>query len=107
MFFDTNKFNLKNESTVELLKLIEFLQENKGLVIEIRGYTDNVGNAQSNLLLSQNRAKSVFNYLVDAGINSNRITHKGFGDANPVSENTTQKGRANNRRTEFVITSLQ
>jgi outer membrane protein OmpA-like peptidoglycan-associated protein len=107
VFFDTNKFNLKNESTVELLKLIEFLQENKGLVIEIRGYTDNVGNAQSNLLLSQNRAKSVFNYLVDAGINSNRITHKGFGDANPVSENTTQKGRANNRRTEFVITSLQ
>ncbi|KHJ37706.1 putative lipoprotein YiaD [Pedobacter glucosidilyticus] len=107
IFFDSNKFNIKTESKVELEKLIEFLTENPKVVIEIRGFTDDIGDNQSNLLLSQNRSKSVYSYLLTAGINENRIKYKGFGESNPIADNLTPEGRASNRRTEFVITEIR
>src|SRR5690606_38391591 len=64
IFFDSNQFLIKDESKPELAILIDFLNENPGVKIEIRGHTDNIGNDQSNLILSQNRSKAVFNYLV-------------------------------------------
>jgi outer membrane protein OmpA-like peptidoglycan-associated protein/tetratricopeptide (TPR) repeat protein len=106
IFFDTNKYDLKSESVAELAKIIEFLNENSKVEIELSGYTDNVGDDGYNLNLSQNRAKAVFDYLKINGIDAARLSYKGYGKASPVAENTTEEGRANNRRTEFLIKKI-
>ena len=106
IFFDSNKYDLKPASKAELQKLIDFLQENPTVYIEIDGHTDDVGDDQSNLILSQNRSKAVFQYLIEHEINSLRIKYKGFGETMPVADNKTSAGKANNRRTEFVITGI-
>ncbi len=106
IFFDTNKFDLKPESKTELEKMIDFLTENPKVSIELSGYTDNVGDDAYNLDLSKNRAKAVFNYLVNNKISPNRLSFKGYGKTNPMSTNSTEEGRANNRRTEFLITKV-
>jgi outer membrane protein OmpA-like peptidoglycan-associated protein len=106
IFFDTNKYDLKPESVAELAKMIEFLNENTKVEIELSGYTDNVGDDSYNLNLSQNRAKAVYDYLKNNGININRLNYKGYGKANPVADNKTEEGRANNRRTEFLIKKI-
>lgn len=106
IFFETGSAQLKNESRVELDKLVELLQKNPTMKIEISGHTDNVGSKESNMKLSDERAKSVVNYLVKAGINSSRLTFKGYGDTQPVDDNNTAEGRANNRRTEFKVTEI-
>jgi len=103
IFFETDSYNLKTESYVELNKLVEFLTQNKDLKIEIGGHTDNVGTEKYNQLLSENRAKTVVEYLITKGIASNRLTYKGYGLLEPITQNTTVEGRAQNRRTEFKI----
>lgn len=106
VFFETGSAALKNESRVELDKLVDMLRKNPNMKIEVSGHTDNVGSKESNLKLSDNRAASVKDYLVKAGIQADRITTKGFGDTKPVDDNGTDKGRANNRRTEFKVTNI-
>jgi len=103
IFFDTNKFDLKPESLAELQKLVDFLTVNPGLKIEISGHTDNVGNDQLNQTLSENRAKAVYQYLVDNKIDPGRLQYKGYGKTQPIAANDTDEGRAKNRRTEFKI----
>lgn len=103
IFFETAKFDLKPTSKAELNKLISFLNTNPNLSIEISGHTDNVGKPTDNKLLSENRAKSVKDYLVENGISATRLTTKGFGDTAPISTNETEIGRAENRRTEFKV----
>lgn len=103
IFFDTNKFELKAESKAELQKLIEFLQLNKTVKIEISGYTDDVGNTQANVALSEKRASSVYQYLSANGIPAARLVYKGYGEAQPIAPNTSEDNRALNRRTEFMI----
>ena len=103
VFFDTDKFDLKAKSKVELDKLVSFLTKNKTVKIELGGHTDNVGSAKSNQVLSENRAKSVNDYLVEKGVDVARLTIKGYGDTKPIADNTTEQGRAENRRTEFKI----
>ncbi|MBL0273678.1 MAG: PD40 domain-containing protein [Chitinophagaceae bacterium] len=105
IFFDINKVELKSESQVELDKLVLLLMENPGLKIEITGYTDNVGKPMDNLLLSNNRAKAVVNYLIGKNIVAQRLTSKGYGETNPLADNKTEEGRALNRRTEMKVTS--
>lgn len=104
IFFDTNKFNLLTESKAELQQLIHFLNTNPNLSIEISGHTDNVGDDKSNLTLSENRAKTVYNFLVSNRITPQRLSFKGYGETKPIAENNTEEGRKNNRRTEFKIT---
>lgn len=104
IFFETGKYELQNESKSELDKLVLLLQENPNLKIEIDGHTDNVGQEKENLLLSTNRAKAVVNYLTGKSISLQRLTYKGFGSAKPVADNSTEAGRALNRRTELSIT---
>jgi outer membrane protein OmpA-like peptidoglycan-associated protein len=106
IFFDSNKFDLKQESISELQKIIDFLDVNPKIHIEISGYTDDIGNDQSNLILSQNRAKAVYQYLTSHDVDKSRLTYKGYGKTKPVSDNKTTEGRANNRRTEFLITNV-
>jgi Tol biopolymer transport system component len=103
VFFDTGSYELKSESHVELDKLIDFLKQNKNIRIEVSGHTDSVGTIEYNLVLSENRAGSVVQYLVSNGISPDRITYRGYGDTKPVDTNDTEEGRANNRRTEFKI----
>jgi outer membrane protein OmpA-like peptidoglycan-associated protein/tetratricopeptide (TPR) repeat protein len=105
IFFDTNKFVLKPESKSELEKLIAFLNLNPKVTIEISGFTDNVGDAKLNQLLSENRAKAVYNYLISNKVASSKLTFKGYGAMQPIAANTTEEGRSRNRRTEFKIVS--
>jgi len=103
IFFDTNKFDLKTESLAELEKLVDFMNLNPTLKIEISGHTDNVGSDQTNQVLSENRAKSVYQYLVSSKIDASRLVYKGYGETQPIAANDTDEGRQKNRRTEFKI----
>ncbi len=103
IFFDFNKFVLKPESRVELDRLVQLLKENPAVRIQIEGHTDNVGKAADNQKLSDNRAKAVVSYLVANGIAANRLVAKGFGATKPMSSNTSEEGRAENRRTEVKV----
>ncbi len=105
IFYDINKFNLKNESQAELDKLIQLMNENPTLKIEIGGHTDTIGKAPDNLKLSQSRAKAVIDYLISKKIAAARLTAKGFGSTKPVASNKTEEGRAMNRRTEMKVVS--
>lgn len=103
VFFDTNEFALKNTSEVELDKLIDLLMANPSLKVEIGGHTDSVGSDEDNKILSENRAKSVVEYLVENGIDASRLTAAGYGEEQPVASNDTAEGRQLNRRTEMKI----
>ncbi len=103
IFFDTDKYTLKDESLAELQKLTGLLLKNPKLKIEISGHTDNAGTAEHNLELSRNRAKAVYEFLVQHEIAASRLTYEGYGFSKPIDVNTTDQGRANNRRTEFKV----
>ncbi len=105
IFFDTDKFEIKRQSKTELEKLIVFLNDNPKVNIEISGHTDNVGNEIINKILSENRAKAVFQYLVAQRIQPGRLKYKSYGKSQPIAPNTTEEGRQLNRRTEFKIIS--
>ena len=100
IFFDTAKWNLKSESTVELDKLVALLKANPGLPIEISGHTDDVGKDADNLLLSQKRAKSVVDYLAQKGVNILKIKAEGYGKTRPYLPNSSDENRKLNRRIE-------
>ena len=97
IFFDTDKYELKPESRSELENLINLLQTNGKIRIEISGHTDNAGTAVYNLTLSKNRAKAVYDYLVEYGISAGRLSYEGYGLTKPIDTNETEQGRANNR----------
>jgi outer membrane protein OmpA-like peptidoglycan-associated protein len=100
-----NKYVLNPESQVELDKVVQLLSENPSVKIQISGHTDNIGKPADNLVLSNNRAKAVINYLVQKGIAVQRLTAKGFGETQPMATNTTDAGKAQNRRTEMKVIS--
>ncbi len=103
VFFDFDKNELKQESFVELDKLADLLKKNPTVKIEISGHTDNKGDKKYNLTLSQKRAESVVNYLVQKGIAAARLVAKGFGDTMPIAPNDTEESKAKNRRTEVKV----
>jgi OmpA-OmpF porin, OOP family len=100
VFFDTGKSTLKPESSKELNELAEYLSLKKHLVIEIAGHTDNVGNKEANMKLSQDRANSVRTFLIKKGIAGERVIAKGYGDTQPIADNSNDEGKQKNRRTE-------
>ncbi|HCT21957.1 MAG TPA: flagellar motor protein MotB, partial [Chitinophagaceae bacterium] len=104
--FATASYQLLPISLVELDRLLLVMQENPTLKIQISGHTDNVGKPDDNLKLSENRAKSVADYLMSKGVAAGRLSWKGFGATQPIADNTTESGRAKNRRTAFTITGL-
>lgn len=103
IFFEFNKANLKSESFNELDRLYNILSQNKNMKIEISGHTDDKGSDEYNKKLSNSRARSVLDYLVKKGIDSNRLTSIGYGESNPVVSNDTDENRAFNRRVEFKV----
>lgn len=106
IFFDSGKYDLLPESYAELDRLFKVLKDNKGLQIEIGGHTDAVGSDANNMTLSNNRANAVMNYLVKKGINTSRLSAKGFGETKFIATNDTEEGKQLNRRVEFVILEL-
>ncbi|HQS06812.1 MAG TPA: OmpA family protein, partial [Daejeonella sp.] len=105
IFFESGKYNLLPESKTELQHLIGFMKENPSVSIEIGGHTDDVGDEKSNLELSENRARTVYDYLVSNLISANKISYKGYGEELPLNDNSSEENRKNNRRTEFKITT--
>jgi outer membrane protein OmpA-like peptidoglycan-associated protein len=104
VFFPTNQYDLKPESEIELNKLVAFMKNNPTLKIQLSGHTDNQGTPDKNKILSENRAKSVYTYLIDHSIAADRLTYKGYGQTMPIATNDTPEGRQLNRRTEMKIT---
>lgn len=105
IFFETDSYKLKPESYAELDKIIEFMKQNPKVVIELSGHTDDAGTEEHNQQLSENRAKAVYAYLVRGILQPERFIYKGYGESQPVAENTTGEGRAKNRRTELKVLS--
>jgi OOP family OmpA-OmpF porin len=103
IYFDFDKTTLKKESSTELNKVVNFLKQNSTVEIEISGHTDSKGSDDYNLSLSQGRSQSVVDYLIKQGIESYRLTAKGYGENKPIDTNDTDEGRANNRRVEFTV----
>ncbi len=106
IFFETDSYELKPESKSELKKLIDFLNQNTKVEIEISGHTDTQGTAAHNKILSENRAKTVYEYLIQHNIDKARLSYKGYGYDKPIATNDTEEGRALNRRTEFKVVGL-
>jgi len=105
IFFETNSFDLKPKSITELENLHQLMKYNPTMRISIDGHTDNVGDASKNQTLSQNRAKAVYQKMIDYGVVAERLQFKGYGENKPVADNTTTEGKAKNRRTEITILS--
>jgi outer membrane protein OmpA-like peptidoglycan-associated protein len=105
IYFETNSAVLKKQSFESLNKLLDFLFYNPNIIIEIHAHTDNIGSPKSNEILSLQRAQTVADYLIVKGIGENRILVKGFGAEYPIADNTTEEGRALNRRVNIKIVS--
>lgn len=103
VLFEFNKAELKPGATRSLANVAEFLRENPERKITIEGYTDNLGSDAYNRELSQRRANSVRDFLVQSGISADRITARGLGEAYPVASNQTEVGRQENRRVQIII----
>ena len=105
IFFETAKATLLETSLAELDRLAEALQRHPRLRLEVGGHTDAVGSDEDNLVLSERRAKAVYDYLILRGVAADRLTYRGYGESRPVADNDTPEGRSKNRRT--TLTPLQ
>ena len=107
IFFSSLSYELERQSFAELDKVKQFLAINPNVVIEIGGHTDNVGSHKDNLILSQRRAKAVYDYLVNTlKVESKSLAYKGYADSIPLVDNDTEEGRAMNRRTELKVIKI-
>jgi outer membrane protein OmpA-like peptidoglycan-associated protein len=104
IFFDTDRFTLKQESKAELERLVQLLRENPTVKLQLSGHTDNTGSSEHNKILSDKRANAVVQYLIDNGIPPARLSSKGYGETQPIASNDSDEGKAQNRRTEFMVT---
>ena len=103
VLFDTGKYSLKPGAREKLAKVAGILLAYPGLNIEVGGYTDNVGGDSMNQTLSENRAGSVRDYLVQQGVSTNSVSSRGFGNTLPVASNDNSAGRQQNRRVELLV----
>jgi outer membrane protein OmpA-like peptidoglycan-associated protein len=103
VFFETDSHVLQAESLAELNKVHLFLEQNPTIHVEISGHTDTTGSPEHNQALSELRARSVVDYLLEKGIKKSRLVSKGYGETLPLADNQTEEGRRRNRRTEFKI----
>jgi outer membrane protein OmpA-like peptidoglycan-associated protein len=103
VLFDTGKYSLKPGAREKLAKVAGILLAYPGLNIAVGGYTDNVGSDAMNQTLSENRAGSVRDYLVQQGVLTNSVSARGFGNSSPVASNDNSSGRQQNRRVELLV----
>lgn len=105
IYFASNSAELNHSSLAVLQVFRDFLVEHPNVHVEIQGHTDEVGSASANLKLSSRRATKVYEHLIDEGVDPGQMQHRGYGESRPAADNTTEEGKALNRRTVFVITS--
>lgn len=103
LLFETDRSTLRSEHFAMLTPVVEYLTSHPERSVKISGHTDNTGSEQHNLVLSRRRADVVAEYLVDNGIDANRLETFGLGSAKPIASNTTDEGRRKNRRVELLI----
>lgn len=103
VLFDFGKYNLKSDADVKLAKLAGIILAHPGLHLAIEGHTDNIGSDEANMKLSQQRADTVRDYLVQQGLAADTVTAVGMGKADPVADNSTNEGRQKNRRVEIIV----
>jgi outer membrane protein OmpA-like peptidoglycan-associated protein len=103
--FATNSYEINNTINSIMDAFAEYLNANPRFHVVLQGHTDNVGSDQDNVILSENRAKTIYNYLIAKGIGKSRLSYKGYGASKPIADNSTEEGRARNRRTVFVVTA--
>ena len=106
LFFETESFELNDKSLAFLVGFTNYLIQNPKISISINGHTDDIGEDDKNLILSQNRADAVKNYLIDKGITASRLKSIGYGESQAKYPNTDEINRAKNRRTEFEILEI-
>lgn len=100
--FDTGKATIRPESQSVVDQIVNLLKNNTDLKIQVQGHTDDVGEDEANMKLSEQRAQAVMNAIVSQGIENQRLTAAGFGEKKPIADNKTEDGRAKNRRVELV-----
>ncbi|MBO4615636.1 MAG: OmpA family protein [Bacteroidales bacterium] len=105
IYYATASYEINTKSYAVLNEFAEFLKSNPTVKVEIRGHTDNIGSAQTNITLSNRRAQAVYDYLLSKGVPKANVSYKGYGPNMPIADNRTEAGRAKNRRTEFYILS--
>jgi outer membrane protein OmpA-like peptidoglycan-associated protein len=103
VLFDTGKYTLKPDAKEKLAKVSGILLAYPDLKLQVEGYTDNVGGEAYNQKLSQERANAVQQYLIANGVQQPNVTAEGYGMADPVADNSTAQGRAENRRVQLVV----
>jgi outer membrane protein OmpA-like peptidoglycan-associated protein len=103
VLFDTARYTVKPTTQVSLAKVAGILQAYPGLKVQVEGYTDSVGSDDYNQKLSENRAATVKNFLISQGVSASNITSQGFGKNDPVADNSSSSGRAQNRRVNMVV----
>jgi len=107
IFFKSKTADLKSESELELNRFVQFLKQNKKIVIEISAHTDNTLDDKQSMVLSEKRAETIYKYVISKGIKEKRLSKKGYGLRFPLGFNKTEEGRALNNRIEFKIISLK
>lgn len=105
ILFGTNSFVINDTIQSILTEFADYLRKSPRLKVALHGHTDNIGNPATNIELSENRARAVYDFLLDKGISASRLSYKGFGETKPIASNSTEEGRAKNRRTVFVVNS--
>ena len=105
IYFQFDRSTILQQSYKELTTLVELMRDNPKLRIEIGGHTDNQGSASYNMKLSESRAKAVADYLIAKGIDPKRLQYRGYGKTKPIADNSSDEGRAKNRRVEMKILS--
>lgn len=105
VLFETNSYKLKSAHFTQLDELSKFLLAHPTLELSVLGHTDNVGDEKHNVTLSAKRAESVAQYLINKGIDDERIFFEGFGSSHPIDTNDTAQGRSKNRRVEILLRS--
>ena len=100
--FDIGKATIKPESMTEINRIFDLMNQNPNLKFEVQGHTDNTGTVAGNQKLSEQRAQAIVAKLVEMGISADRLSAKGLGQSAPLADNSTEEGRAKNRRVEFV-----
>jgi outer membrane protein OmpA-like peptidoglycan-associated protein len=103
VLFDFGKYNLKTDAQIKLAKLAGIIQAHPGLHLAIEGHTDNIGGDEANMKLSQQRADTVRDFIVQQGLSADSVTAVGLGKMEPVADNSTNEGRQKNRRVEIIV----
>ena len=103
--FETGSANLKPTSAEQLKNIAEIMKAYPKVALKIGGYTDNVGNADANLKLSQKRAENTMQEIVKLGVDAKRLEAEGYGEKHPVADNSTEEGRQKNRRIDLRVTN--